>query len=564
MMSVMSAIPIRSMHSSYDFVIHTLNNVYSDKTQIENIFDKLVLNENINYYVSVLQLKKLISNDNSDFIDTISKKINNVLCKYVNDIKVVFDQQKISATTFIVVRDIINECILFSERFKLLFSSIDNSINNHEYQNIFSQYVISKMINDLLSSKVYNDTTLLQLLDNDVSSNLCNVELIGKLIILMGKVIENGKIIKNDRFENIIFKNNCCSLKNVKNLLLIDPYKIPFEICKTFIEIFVLDTKFIQSYEINMKSRLLNGYTHDMIEFEIQFVSFIKNTIDLIKIDDNSNKSYIETMDIFTNRIKMIINDCSQSMVINRIVRHNLRVKNNTYKNVTIDTSKCHFNIYDGHLWNAQCNEQSIIENDNYMEIIKAYFDIFKKISDCNDKNICIDMRNSTSVLDLDISGKTYSFLVSFQQLSIVTSIIDNNELTFEQLQNITHINEHELLSIVSCLVDYEIIKCVDDVFSFNTEISFSDENISLLNINEYNDKYDEIMIDNIIGIIIKNKFKTIDEIITEYISINGSVNCSIIENIVKYLIHHEMIQMNNEIFAINDELVNNLDSILS
>lgn len=531
-----------------------------DDTCYQRLTDQITLllnNKEVNYYVVATYLNMCmytdISKTYSIIVDCSKRRTDEIFACLAK----VFTDIGMTNITFVTIHYMLqNYCMCFNNLQKLI-DCHDMRIKmktGESHDVLFSKKILSECTTKLLINEMYEGKTLLHYLDLHCEENYVNIEIVGKLIdmLYLPQMCDDPHVHK-------LYNNVINNMKTIYMYVITKSNKIQFELCKLYVCLFMNYNKydFLMKYEKALLKRLNWKYNKNSIDFEKQIVKLFETLT-------QTSTPNIENIKSIICRMNKQINDCSDSSNFSHTFTTKLNIKNVSYPKLDIDPKKCSFEIIHAPVWDIEPSNNECSNKEHLVDDIKAYLDIFEKIYDCTSDNVVIDMKNSTSVLNIDISGKTYNFKVSFQQLTIITLIIDSNGLTSDELYQKTHFNKICVDTILSCLCDYDILLFENDKFMFNSKMQFNDDNLSLLHICDANDKYDENIVLCISDIIIKNKLKSVDEIVDKYVHDIGMMNYTIIENVVNYMIQNDIICLNNDVYCINEKTLDEIKSIIS
>lgn len=522
-----------------NFIVHKKN----VKKQLISCFTKLLNGDDVNMVLLNKLLQICTYQNVADVYNLYCNCLDNKIIEIFKEIETVSKNKENKQMLFNCLNDNIMQLIINCKTMNKILSECDYNYNlvtsfnktNNVYK--FSEFVNSIKIITLLNQTL-DGSTLLKKFDDNIGDNIHNLQVVSNIISSIKSIDEHDKI-------------SClCQLKNTKVLFLKNVDRLQYDECVPFIDLFSYDKTFIKIYRFYLVDRLLKQHCKDLLLQERKLIS-------LLKPFDDVDRKYIDRMN---GQVDNIIN----SLELTDIFAHktNIIVETEIFKNISINKEICKFNVIDKYMWDvSEPSTQMILPKE--MEI---YSLIFKKIYNIDNKynELLIEPHKSTGILNVVINNNPYNLLVTFQQMNVLIRIIDATSITYEKLLKDTCIKpEEDLNTILDSLYACELINYEDNTYTINENFFFKETDISLLNILEYKEKFDELHVIDIIDIITKMPNQTITDIFNNFITVHGVTNYELIESTLKYLEKKHIIEFDNNTYKLNNSIITDLDNTI-
>jgi hypothetical protein len=435
----------------------------------------------------------------------------------------------------------------YMKQFDDMFSKYE-SLTTYLNMNIMMTYFIDKLLT--------NEKTLLQIMDENLMERDLNC------FTTLSHFIE---CINYCYIHNIIDNplKYLCQLTNTRTLFFKLLNKFPDTVINNMFQLFGRETSFTRDYKGFLTKRLLGKMTSEFIEREKQLL--MKYT----QYDPNGQK-YIEEMksqiddvqksiqltQIFKNfNIVRMISDKDQDSKIslprncttNTINLHKSLQFIKNIDTVVIDPSICNILVRKKDIWDVRMP----IDTPKYNSCIDVYNHIFQKVYTFlgNNDTIVLDNVDSTGVLNISFDGTEYKFLATLSQINVLTTIIDNPNLTLDGIVSMTQYCRENVSLILDGLCTCELVICNDDkTFIINKDFFFEETNMSLISLLKFDEKFDEELIFDVLHIIVQNSGTslprgcTVQKISDEYEKQHGISNYDTIDSVVTHLIRGNII----------------------
>lgn len=522
-----------------NFIVHKKN----VKKQLISCFTKLLNGDDVNMVLLNKLLQICTYQNVADVYNLYCNCLDNKIIEIFKEIETVSKNKENKQMLFNCLNDNIMQLIINCKTMNKILSECDYNYNlvtsfnktNNVYK--FSEFVNSIKIITLLNQTL-DGSTFLKKFDDNIGDNIHNLQVVSNIISSIKSIDEHDKI-------------SClCQLKNTKVLFLKNVDRLQYDECVPFIDLFSYDKTFIKIYRFYLIDRLLKQHCKDLLLQERKLIS-------LLKPFDDVDRKYIDRMN---GQVDNIIN----SLELTDIFAHktNIIVETEIFKNISINKEICKFNVIDKYMWDvSEPSSQMILPKE--MEI---YSLIFKKIYSIDNKynELLIEPHKSTGILNVVINNNPYNLLVTFQQMNVLIRIIDATSITYKKLLEDTGIKpEEDLNTILDSLYACELINYEDNTYTINENFFFKETNISLLNILEYKEKFDELHVIDIIDIITKMPNQTITDIFNNFITVHGVTNYELIESTLKYLEKKHIIEFDNNTYKLNNSIITDLDNTI-
>lgn len=435
------------------------------------------------------------------------------------------------------------------EHFDIVFSK-NNSLTTYLNMNAIIIYLVDRSLT--------NNKTLLQIMDeNLMESDLNCFTTLNHFIECINYCYTHKIIDDPTKYTN--------QLMNTRTLFFKLLNKFPDTVINSMFQLFGRDPSFARDYKGFLTKRLLGKMTSEFIEREKQLL------VKYAQYDPNGQK-YVEEM-------RCQIDDVQKSIQLTQVFKNfnivkmtsdNMVCKTNTIdlhkslrliKNIAslaIDPSICNILVQRKDIWNIQVPN----ETPKYNGCIDVYDQIFQKIYTFlgNNDTIVLDNTNSTGVLNISFDGNEYKFLATLSQINVLTTIIDNPNLTFDDIVSITQYCKETVTLILEGLYTCELIVCNDDkTIVINKDFFFEETNVSLISLLKFDEKFDEELIFDVLRIIIQNtnctvfehaensgtsspRSCTVQKICDEYEKQYGISNYDTIDSVVSHLVRGNII----------------------
>lgn len=535
----------QTKHIEYP-IFRKTNNV----SLLKNYFNKLFEDEEINLIQFNNIIQQYITTNASIVFSYYYNVINEKSENLISEISLIVENYSSSEKIFSNIENKLFQFIKKCNQLELIMQKYECTVNQNlkEKHNSFKIKFINYLIIMKILQTQINGVFLIKILDDKLEDYQHGINIIAELVEIYN-ILHNDELNNENNkychffpyFNNVSYDNGSYKtfLKNIG--------KIPLASCRHLLHWLNADPLFISIYQIYFEDRIKIHKTNEMINYELDLLN-------LIKFNNDNDKQKYETM-------KNQLEERKTSIELNLIFQSiNVSIKTEEYKNIELKKEICYVDIYTNYLWDiSKPSNKLILPNE-----IKIYDDIIQKIYHINNNynNLEIDDKNSSGVINIEINNNSYNFLVTFQQLIILTSIIKEKEITVTKLKETTGISVEEIEAVLNSLYFCDLLTFENDLFSINPNFFFTSNDISLLNTIDYNEKYDEQIISDIFEIIIQNKFKNVDQIVNEYIQKNGFINLILINNIIKYLMKQNII-IYNEYYLMNSENIQQMENLL-
>jgi hypothetical protein len=537
------------MYKNHNYTVLSLSVKKMESNTIIKYFEKIFNNEEINF----IHLNHLIQQIAYHNISAIYAYYYNMITKISNelidDISNIIKNYTSSEKIFIHIETELFKFTKKCQQFEIIMKNCDQKvIQIFKHTNFI--FFDTNLINNLMIMKIINTEingkTLMNILDDRLEDYLHGINLIAELVKIYNNLIKDNYTISSKLFpyfHKITFE------KKIYKIFLNNIGKINYDSSHNlFIWLSKNDINFIPIYQSYFEDRIKTHKSLDLIKYELDLLN-------LLTIKNNQYKhTYYDSM-------KKQLNEIKTQIELNEVFqKFHVIIEKEEYKNLEFNNEISHFEIYNNYIWkNDKPKNKIILPNE-----IKIYDDVFKKIYNIENKHneLTIDDKKSNSIINIEINNNSYNFLVTFQQLLILITIIKEKEITLQKIQEATGIKEDELEVVLNSLYSCDLLSFENDLFSINKNFFFTSNDINLINTIDYNEKYDERIISDIVDIIINNKFENVEQIFNKYIELYGFINLNLINNMMKYLINQTII-IHNQSYSINHEDMNELDNII-
>ena len=538
-----------------------LINSKTEFNTLETIFNGIICGDDFNITCVNNCIKRCLYQNQTLVYKIYNKYINEYEFNTIKIIENIIGKNKDVKQCF---SEVVNLILKYADNISIIHTALTNCKHTYHNGEIFNCHDYMNMIKliSLLEHDVYQ-MSLFKLLDNSIDADIY-------------KIGSMTKIIKYLKYYPSIKKHDACVLDrnpifcgefftNTKHLLLSNLHKIPTEISLPFLEILTQDDMFINMYQSYFVKRIEKQRSSDCLQNEWDCINFLgKLYDDKLKIPQHIRVKQIEcnSRKIIT-KIQKQINDIIDSTTLTDILHNNVHIiiEKDEFKDIPIEQDACNLTILDKYVWDI-CNVPQV----KIPAEIKVYENIIGKLYEIYDaeSELIIDAKQSTGVVNIVINDNPYNFLVTLRQMVVILQILKNEEIDYKKLQELTGLQSSELTSIIDSLYSFELINHDENngMYTINDQFFFIETNVSLLGIDNCNEKFDEIIISNISDILSNGK-KTLHDIFEEYDDKYGFVNYCVLEKAIRYLVKKEIFINSNESFGINDKVIDDIDMML-